>query len=132
MGGSAPTLLGMDGLHGTRALGRYGEELAARYLRERGLEIIARNWTCPDGELDLIARDGDCLVVCEVKTRRGTGVGDPLEAVTWDKVRRLRRLTAAYLRERPEPVREVRIDVIGVLARRGQRPVLRHVEAVGS
>lgn len=119
-------------MDGHVALGKYGEDLATRYLRERGLQIIDRNWRCPEGEIDLVALDGDCLVVCEVKTRRGTGVGDPLEAVTWAKSRRLRRLAAAYLRSRPGVVPQVRIDVIGILAEPGRRPVLRHVVAVGS
>jgi len=114
------------------ALGRYGEELAARYLRERGLRVLERNWRCTEGEIDIVALDGDWLVVCEVKTRAGTGVGDPVEAVTWEKAMRLRRLSAAYLRTRTRPVAGVRVDVIGVLARRGRPPVVRHVEAVGS
>lgn len=114
------------------ALGHYGERLATRYLRDRGMEIIESNWRCADGEIDLVAREGACLVFCEVKTRAGLGAGDPLEAVTHDKVRRLRRLAAAYLRGRPDPVAQVRIDVIGVLAERGRTPVLRHVVGVGS
>ena len=114
------------------ALGRYGEELAARYLRERGMRVLERNWRCPEGEIDIVALDGDCLVVCEVKTRAGTGAGDPVEAVTHEKVGRLRRLTAVYLRTRSRPVARARIDVIGVLARRGRPSVVRHVEAVGS
>lgn len=122
-------LLGMDG---HLALGRYGEELATRYLRERGMRVLERNWRCPEGEIDIVALDGDCLVVCEVKTRAGTGAGDPLEAVTWEKASRLRRLAAAYLRSRPRRVALVRVDVIGVLAERGRPPVVRHVVAVGS
>lgn len=114
------------------ALGRYGEDLATRYLRERGMEILDRNWRCREGEIDVVALDGDCLVVCEVKTRAGRGVGDPVEAVTWEKVRRLRRLAAAYLSQRPERVAQVRVDVIGVVAQRGKRPVVRHIVAVGS
>lgn len=119
-------------MDGHQALGRYGEALAARYLRERGMTIVERNWRCAEGEIDLVALDGNCLVICEVKTRRGTGTGDPLEAVTWQKARRLRRLTAAYLRTREGNVPDVRIDVIGVLAERGRRPVVRHVVAVGA
>jgi putative endonuclease len=119
-------------MDGHQALGRYGEALAARYLREHGMTILERNWRCAEGEIDLVALDGDCLVICEVKTRRGTGTGDPLEAVTWQKARRLRRLAAAYLRTRPGSVPDVRIDVIGVLAERGRRPVVRHVVAVGA
>ncbi|KGN36751.1 YraN family protein [Knoellia subterranea] len=112
------------------ALGAHGEALAARFLRDRGMQILERNWRCPEGEIDVIALDGDCVVVCEVKTRRGTGVGDPLEAVTREKALRLRRLAAAYLRSRPDAVPRVRIDVIGIIARRGQRPLIRHLRAV--
>lgn len=119
-------------MDGHLALGRYGEELATRYLRDRGMQVIERNWRCTDGEIDIVALDGDCLVVCEVKTRRGTGVGDPLEAVTWEKASRLRRLAAAYLRSRPGSVGQVRIDVVGVLAEPGRPPVVRHVVAVGA
>lgn len=53
-----------------QALGRYGEELAARRLTESGMTVIVRNWRCRAGEIDIVARDGDALVVCEVKTRR--------------------------------------------------------------
>jgi putative endonuclease len=122
-------LLDMDG---HLALGRYGEELATRYLCDRGMQVLERNWRCPEGEIDIIALDGDCLVVCEVKTRAGTGAGDPLEAVTWEKARRLRRLAAAYLRSRPNPVARARIDVVGILAVPGRPPVVRHVVAVGA
>ncbi|WP_404383806.1 YraN family protein [Knoellia locipacati] len=119
-------------MDGHMALGRYGEELATRYLRDCGMEVIERNWRCADGEIDIVALDGDCLVVCEVKTRAGNGAGDPLEAVTWEKASRLRRLAAAYLRARPGSVAQTRIDVVGILARRGHPPVVRHVVAVGS
>ena len=82
--------------------------------------------------LDIIARDGACLVVCEVKTRRGTAFGDPVEAVTVAKALRLRRLTRAYLRERGGHRGPVRIDVVGVLCESGRPPVIRHVRGVGS
>lgn len=118
---------------GTRAVGEYGEQLACRYLRERGMVIVDRNWRCEHGEIDIVARDGDCLVVCEVKTRRGTGFGEPVDAVIPRKVARLRRLTGVWLVEHPDEASpQVRIDVIGVLCRGGQPVQLRHVEAVGS
>ena len=56
------------------AVGRYGEDVAARHLTEAGLVVLARNWRCREGEIDIVARDGDVLVVCEVKTRREHGV----------------------------------------------------------
>ncbi|HMM96660.1 YraN family protein [Phycicoccus sp.] len=114
-----------------RALGRYGEALAARYLRERGLRVLERNWRCEHGEVDIVALDDGCLVVCEVKTRRDTAFGDPVEAVTVAKAMRLRRLAAAYARAHPGPA-AVRIDVVGVLCRPGAPPLVRHVVGVGS
>ena len=61
------------------------------------MQVLDRNWRCEHGEIDLVALDGDCLVVCEVKTRRSTAFGEPVEAVTWRKAARLRRLAAAWL-----------------------------------
>ncbi|MBM6404748.1 YraN family protein [Phycicoccus sp. CSK15P-2] len=113
-------------------LGRYGETLAARYLRDRGLEVLERNWRCEHGEIDIVARDGACLVVCEVKTRRGTAYGDPVEAVTVAKALRLRRLAAAYVAARGVRPEQVRVDVVGVLCVRGRVPEVRHVVGVGS
>lgn len=98
-----------------KALGSYGERMAARYLREQGLQILALNWRCPVGEVDIVARDGDCLVVCEVKTRRSTTFGTPVEAVTPEKLARLRRLAGAWLHEHGEHYADIRVDVIGVL-----------------
>ncbi len=114
------------------ALGRYGEELVARYLRDQGMEVVARNWRSEHGEVDIVARDGPCLVVCEVKTRRGTAFGDPVAAVTVAKAMRLRRLARAWLREHGGHPGPVRIDVVGVLLEPGRPPALRHVRGVGS
>lgn len=97
------------------ALGSYGEGVAVRHLEEAGYEILDRNWRCPEGELDIVARWGAVLVVCEVKTRSGTGFGSPLEAVTATKAARLRRLAARWLAERRTHAEEVRFDVVGVL-----------------
>ena len=97
------------------AVGEYGERMAERYLRDLGLQILARNWRCPHGEIDLVARDGAVLVVCEVKTRRGSAYGCPTEAVTARKLARLRRLAGAWLGEHGGGFSGVRVDVIGVL-----------------
>ena len=74
-----------------------GEELAARYLAEQGWVVLDRNWRCTHGEIDLVARDGDCLVFCEVKTRRGLGYGSPTEAIAYAKLHRLRQLAAEWI-----------------------------------
>lgn len=113
-------------------LGRYGEALAVRYLRDLGMEVLDRNWRCAHGEVDVVARDGDCLVFCEVKTRRPSRFGEPVEAVTLAKAMRLRRLAAAYLASHEVRAAGVRIDVVGVLCRPGEPAVVRHVVGVGS
>ena len=92
-------------MNARKALGRYGEDLAARRLREAGMTVLERNWRCAEGEIDIVARDGDALVVCEVKTRaRGAGTFEhPMAAVTPAKAARLRRLAARWLTERWSP-----------------------------
>ena len=103
------------------ALGAYGERMAARYLREQGLQVLDLNWRCRVGEIDIVARDGGCLVVCEVKTRRTASFGSPIEAVTVSKLARLRRLAGSWLAAHGEQgFDDVRVDVVGVLRpRRG-------------
>jgi putative endonuclease len=112
------------------ALGRYGEDLAAEHLRQQGLTILARNWRCPSGELDIVARDGAALVICEVKTRRSVAFGSPLEAVGPRKLRRLRQLAMRYLDEQQVHVPEVRFDVIGIVQPLTGAPAITHVRAV--
>ncbi|HQF04048.1 MAG TPA: YraN family protein [Phycicoccus sp.] len=118
------------------ALGRAGEQLAARHLVTRGMTLLAENWRCREGEIDLVLVDHHDLVICEVKTRRTESFGDPLEAITVAKVRRLRRLAAIYVRtEGPLPGHRIdglRIDAVGILWPRDERPRLRYVRGVGS
>lgn len=112
-------------------LGIYGEEVAVRHLQDAGWSILARNWRCEIGELDVVALDGDVLVFCEVKTRSGLGFGSPVEAVTRAKALRQRRLAARWLDSHGGRTREIRFDVIGVLRRRRGGPVLEHVRGAG-
>lgn len=112
------------------ALGRYGEDVAAAHLARQGIVVLERNWRCDAGEIDILGRDGDVLVVCEVKTRRGEGYGTPLEAVTARKAARLRRLAARWLADRGVHPREVRFDVVGVLQPRRGAAVVEHVRGV--
>ncbi|MEL7237638.1 MAG: YraN family protein [Planctomycetota bacterium] len=95
-------------------LGQQGEAAAARFLRKQGLKIVERNWTCPGGEVDVIAREKAVLVFIEVKTRRG-GPVTPQEQVNPDKERRVSRAADFYLRRWPEeewPL--VRFDIVAV------------------
>ena len=110
------------------AVGRFGEELAARHLDGAGLRIVDRNWRCAEGEIDIVAADGDTLVFCEVKTRSGTGFGDPAEAITAAKSARLRRLGLRWLAAHGLGWRELRFDVVTVLRRNGADPVVRHLK----
>jgi putative endonuclease len=100
-------------------LGRRGEDVAAEYVEAQGMRVVERNWRCREGEIDLVAVDGDELVVVEVKTRTGTGFGHALEAVTPAKLARLRRLAAAWCHAHPSPSpRGLRIDVVGITVER--------------
>lgn len=113
--------------------GRHGEALAARWLEDRGLRVVDVNWRCREGEIDVVALDGDEVVVVEVKTRRGTGWGHPLEAVTPTKMARLRRLAGAWLEAHPGTGRRVRIDVVGVVLGRAPGDVeVSHVRGAGA
>nr|WP_280117070.1 YraN family protein [Streptomyces platensis] len=114
-----------------RALGRYGEDLAARRLIEAGMRILDRNWRCRDGEIDIVAADGDALVVCEVKTRRAGWYEHPMAAVRPEKTARLRLLAERWLeRHGGPPPGGVRIDVIGVLLPTRGAPVVQHARGV--
>ena len=112
------------------ALGRRGEEIAARYLASRGLAIVERNWRCPQGEIDVIARDGGELVFVEVKTRSSVAFGHPLESITPVKLARLRRLAAAWCDAHPGGHDAIRIDAIAVIAPRVGEVEVEHLERV--
>ncbi|MGB9376978.1 MAG: YraN family protein [Mycobacteriales bacterium] len=107
--------------------GRYGEDIAASHLAGAGMVVLARNWRCADGELDIVARDGSTLVFCEVKTRSGLGYGSPFDAVVPAKARRIRRLAAAWLAEADRGWPDLRFDVISVLQPRGCQPTVEHL-----
>lgn len=111
-------------------LGRYGEDLAAAHLEATGCLILARNWRCRLGEIDLVALEGPCLVVCEVKTRQSRTAGDPVEAVTALKARRLRRLAGAWLATQERFYPDVRVDVVGVFRPASGTARLVHLKGV--
>ncbi len=112
------------------ALGRYGEDLAARHLQDDGFVVLERNWRCDEGEVDVLARDGNVLVVCEVKTRSSLAYGSPFEAVTQRKLHRLERLGMRWMRERSVRPQSMRVDVISVLRPSSGRCVIEHVRGL--
>jgi putative endonuclease len=118
----------------TRAeIGALGEQLATDHLTGLGLRILARNWRCRYGELDVIAADPttNTVVFVEVKTRTGDGFGGLAHAVTERKARRLRRLAALWLATQERRWAAVRIDVIGVRIGRRRTPEISHLQGIG-
>jgi len=106
-----------------RRLGQSGEAAAADWYLAHGYQVLARNWRCRDGEIDLIVARSRVVVFCEVKSRSSEVFGAPVEAVTRDKQRRIRRLAARWLQgETAIRPRAIRFDVAAVL--RGQVEIL--------
>jgi len=99
-------------------LGARGEDRAAAWYRAAGYDVVARNWRCPEGELDLVVGRPGELVFCEVKTRSSDRFGAPAEAVTIAKQRRLRMLAARFLADHVLDAgtagRTIRFDVVAV------------------
>jgi putative endonuclease len=120
---------------GRRRVGVRGEDLAAAELSRQGMQILARNWRCRLGEIDIVALetagDRSTLVFCEVKCRTGLGFGAPLESITYAKLRRLRQLTAQWLATEPGQADQIRIDAVGVVLIPGRQPELTHVRGIG-
>ncbi len=105
--------------HDHLRLGAYGEDRVATWYEARGYRVVARNWRCPDGEIDLVVARGTDVVVCEVKTRSSSRFGSPLEAIGRDKQRRVRRVAARWLAEAaPFRPASVRYDAAAVLGGR--------------
>lgn len=115
--------------------GAQGERWAEEVLLDAGMVMLDRNWRCRDGEIDLVALDEDeglsTVVFCEVKYRRGTGYGSPLESITRAKVRRLRFLALRWLSEHRVHAERVRLDAVGVLDRPGHPVEIQHVRGIG-
>lgn len=112
------------------AVGRYGENVAARYLTDEGWEVVDRNWRGPSGEIDIVALHGTELVVVEVKTRTGSSFGHPAEAVTAVKLSRLRRLAGQWLDAHDLRPQSIRIDVIAVHASSRGAATVEHLAGI--
>lgn len=112
------------------ALGNYGESVAERHLVEAGMTVLDRNWRCADGEIDLVLREGDTLVICEVKTRSHDGCGTPHEAVDKTKLDRLKRLAIAWLEQHDVRAPGIRIDLVAVMHAPRGSALVEHVRGL--
>ena len=112
-----------------KKLGASGEELAAAHLRSQGFAILERNFRCPLGELDLVARKGLLIVFAEVKTRRSEERGSPETAVTARKQRKIVKLAHFYLKQKNLYHLQPRFDVIAVRWKDDGRPEINHIPA---
>ena len=113
-----------------QALGAFGERRAAEHLVALGMVVLDRNWRCGEGELDLVLRDGRCLVVCEVKTRTSLSHGSPHEAVTDAKLARLLRLATRWAVAHDVRPPEIRVDLVAVLRPPTGPTLVEHVRGV--
>jgi putative endonuclease len=113
---------------GRRETGRQGEALAAHLVAGLGYRVVARNFRCRAGEIDLVALDGDTVVFVEVRSRTGTGRGTPLESVDGRKQAQVGRVARHFLAARGWHERAARFDVVGVRFDRDP-PLVEHVRA---
>ncbi|MDP4282179.1 MAG: YraN family protein [Bacteroidota bacterium] len=106
----------------TTDFGREGEDIAARFLTEKGYHILDRNWRCGKNEVDIIAKDGDVIVIVEVKARHSSYAGEPEMAVTKDKQRILVRVANIYVQCK-RLKNEVRFDIVSILMINGKESI---------
>ena len=116
---------------GRRNIGADGEAVVAHHYERLGWSVLARNWRCREGEIDLIVARDATVAFCEVKTRSSGDYGSPLEAVTPAKAARLRHLAGLWLEAHAMRAEHVRIDLVGVLQDGHGAAEVQHVEAVG-
>jgi len=118
-----------------RPLGQRGERLARRFLRRRGMKILAANYRCPAGEADLIVLDpstrkelgAETIVVVEVKTRSSDEYTDPEAAVNTAKRRRMKKVAETYLTEKRAEDYNLRFDIVAIVLREGEKPEIKYI-----
>lgn len=110
--------------------GNYGEELAVKFLKEKGFEIIERNYRYGKGEIDIIAKDKNELVFFEVKYRNNLEYGSPEYALTKSKQRQVRKISELYIMQKGNELtyENARIDVIAILNLPNEKPNINHIE----
>jgi putative endonuclease len=110
------------------SLGRQSEEIAACFLRKKGMKILERNFSCNVGELDIIAKDKDAFVFIEVRSARGSFFHNPLDSLTKVKIRRLRILGQVWLKKHRVNDAYLRFDVIGIVYKQKEIDTITHIQ----
>jgi putative endonuclease len=95
-----------------RRFGDFGERVAASHLEAKGYQILERNWSTREGEIDLIASRGGDLIFVEVRSRQGRSMGTPEESITGRKAQHLRAAALAYTQQHPDAPANLRIDAV--------------------
>jgi putative endonuclease len=94
--------------------GKKGEDIAVAYLKGKGYRIVERNYKCPLGEIDIVAKDGDVIVFVEVKSRKSEEFGDPQLAVGLEKQKKISKISLMYLKEKHLYPCNARFDVVAI------------------
>lgn len=110
-------------------VGKRGEDIATNFLKEHGYKILERNFYCNQGEIDIIAVDNKEIVFIEVKTRTTTNYGMPVEAVTIEKQKHLKKATEYYIYKNNLYNDFIRLDVIEVLFK-GDKYTINHIKQI--
>lgn len=110
-------------LNKRQKFGEKGEEIAVRHLKKEGYKIIETNYRTKLGEIDIIAKDKDTIVFAEVKTRKSVQFGDPKQAVTIQKQKKISRVALCYLKATGQSAARARFDVVGVISNRDKDQV---------
>ena len=114
-----------------QSLGRLGETLAGVYLKNKGYDILERNWRTPYGEIDLVGKVGDTVVFVEVKTRASSALGPPEISITTRKAEHMRNAAEYYIQQHPELESDWRIDLITIIIKSKDSPaIVDHFENV--
>ena len=109
-------------------IGKEGEDIAAKFLSEKGFEIVARNYHYGHGEIDIVAIDKGQLVFVEVKTRVNLEFGEPEYAINPKKIKQIKRMAELYLFDREIEEVDCRFDVLAIVAGDGSSPIIKHYE----
>ena len=107
-------------------IGKWGEQAAAEYIQNKGYSILGKNIRTPHGEIDIIAKDGETLVFCEVKSRRSDEFGDPEYAIPPRKQQQIRKIARGYLFEHEIKEQDCRFDVVAIRMR-GNTPEINYM-----